>query len=184
MDRTELQNLISSGLSVQAIGERLGVSHATVRYWMAKHGLTTARGQQWRASFAARGESARDGICEKHGPTRFVRRDSGFRCEQCRSEAVTKRRRALKRRLVEEAGGACVLCGYDRSTAALQFHHVDPSQKSFTIAGAGMTRSLAKARAEAAKCVLLCGNCHAEVEVGFRRLPFSNPASGGDADPR
>jgi len=34
----------------------------------------------------------------------------------------------------------------------------------------GVTRSLARAKAEAEKCVLLCANCHAEVESGVRSL--------------
>jgi hypothetical protein len=31
----------------------------------------------------------------------------------------------------------------------------------------GVARSLVRARAEARKCVLLCANCHAEVEAGM-----------------
>ena len=50
---------------------------------------------------------------------------------------------------------------------ALEFHHVNPSSKSFAIAPGGVTRSLDAARSEAAKCVLLCANCHAEVEAGL-----------------
>jgi hypothetical protein len=73
--------------------------------------------------------------------------------------------------LVEEAGGACVLCGYDRSLAGLHFHHVDRTQKAFALSHQGVTRSLVAARAEAEKCVLLCSNCHAEVEVGAAQLP-------------
>jgi 5-methylcytosine-specific restriction endonuclease McrA len=69
---------------------------------------------------------------------------------------------------VEEAGGCCRLCGYDRCVSALQFHHLNPAEKSFTLSNAGFTRSIAKARAEASKCVLLCANCHAEVEAGLR----------------
>ena len=76
-------------------------------------------------------------------------------------------RRRTKRKLVEEAGGRCALCGYSRCMAALQFHHLDPSQKEFSLSVRGITRSIEKLRAEAAKCVLLCSNCHAEVEVGF-----------------
>jgi hypothetical protein len=53
---------------------------------------------------------------------------------------------------------------------ALHFHHVDPRQKSFQLGVAGLTRSLAAMRAEAAKCVLLCSNCHAEVEGGIVSL--------------
>jgi len=81
---------------------------------------------------------------------------------------------------VEEAGGACVLCGYSRTLAALHFHHLDPAAKSFALAARGVTLSLAAARAEAAKCVLLCATCHAEVELGVKRLPFS-PMTRGEA---
>ena len=69
--------------------------------------------------------------------------------------------------MIEEAGGRCLLCGHDRKMAALQFHHVDPTTKLFTLRN-GDTRSLKRMRAEAAKCILLCANCHAEVESGFR----------------
>jgi hypothetical protein len=83
---------------------------------------------------------------------------------------VTARRRRVKRALVEEAGGRCVLCGYDRFPGALQFHHVDPATKSFALSVQGVARSLEKARAEAAKCVLICANCHAEVEGGLATI--------------
>ena len=53
---------------------------------------------------------------------------------------------------------------------ALQFHHLDPSQKEFGVSGRGVTRAIAKARAEAKKCFLLCANCHAEVEAGVTAL--------------
>ena len=80
------------------------------------------------------------------------------------------RRRRIKRQLIEEAGGGCILCGYDRFPGALQFHHLDPAQKSFALSVQGVARSLEKARAEAAKCVLMCANCHAEVEGGLATI--------------
>ena len=83
---------------------------------------------------------------------------------------MTARRRRVKQILIEEAGGCCVLCGYDRYPGALQFHHVDPGQKAFALADKGMARALDKARAEARKCVLICGNCHAEVEGGVSTI--------------
>ena len=109
-----------------------------------------------------------------HGATTFIRRgDGAWRCLKCRSAAVSERRRHVKRVLVEEAGGCCTQCGYAGSLAALQFHHVDPATKRFAIAARGVTRSLATAREEAAKCVLICANCHAEVEAGERALALS-----------
>jgi hypothetical protein len=83
----------------------------------------------------------------------------------------------VKERLVEEAGGCCVACGYDAYAGALQFHHVDPSQKRFGLARGGLTRPWREVVLEARKCVLLCGNCHAEVEAGLLEvtLPADTP---------
>jgi len=113
------------------------------------------------------------GICATHGEVEFVQRaDTGtWRCVPCRAEAVTDRRRRVKAILVAEAGGACTVCGYNRCLAALQFHHLRRDEKQFALGRKGVARSLDKARAEARKCVLLCANCHAEVETGVLRLP-------------
>ena len=92
-----------------------------------------------------------------------------------------KWRRKVKRLLVREAGGGCAICGYDRHVGALEFHHIDPSTKTFGLSLYGITRSLKELRSEAAKCILLCGNCHAEVEAGFTSLP--RRYSSGDASP-
>jgi hypothetical protein len=115
----------------------------------------------------------KQGICSVHGEVEFVQRgDTGtWRCVPCRAQAVTDRRRRVKAMLVEEAGGSCITCGYDRCLAALQFHHVDPETKLFSLGRQGVARSLEKAQAEARKCVLLCANCHAEVEAGVLGLP-------------
>jgi ribosomal protein L30E len=52
---------------------------------------------------------------------------------------------------------------------------VDPAEKEFGLARHGVTRSLDRARVEAAKCVLLCANCHAEVESGMAALAAAAP---------
>jgi hypothetical protein len=89
---------------------------------------------------------------------------------RCRWEAVARRRRKVKATLVREAGGECRQCGYSRCVEALHFHHVDPATKIFSIGSRGLTRSLDVLRTEAAKCALLCANCHAEVEAGIVTL--------------
>src|SRR5262249_49175277 len=61
--------------------------------------------------------------------------------------------------------------GYDRCLRALTFHHRDPSQKVFPLDARNCAnRSEGVLAGEAAKCDLLCANCHAEVEEEFRRL--------------
>jgi hypothetical protein len=91
-------------------------------------------------------------------------------CKRCVGEAVTRRKQKLKRILVDEAGGCCAVCGYDRCIVNLTFHHVDPSQKIFAMSMA-VGRSIAAFREEAEKCVLVCANCHGEIEAGLIESP-------------
>jgi hypothetical protein len=76
----------------------------------------------------------------------------------------------MKRLLVKESGGCCAVCGYDRSVVNLQFHHVDPARKRFAMSMA-TGKALATYREEAAKCVLVCANCHGEIEAGLIPSP-------------
>ena len=64
--------------------------------------------------------------------------------------------------LIAYKGGKCERCGYDKSSRALEFHHLNPSEKDFGISKV-LTRSIQSLKEEADKCVLLCSNCHAEI---------------------
>ena len=85
--------------------------------------------------------------------------------------AVTKRRRILKARAVKTMGGACMLCGYNKHQGVLEFHHIDPLTKSFSVSGGGFSRSWTSILSELRKCILLCANCHREVGLGITDLP-------------
>ena len=74
---------------------------------------------------------------------------------------------------VEYKGGCCSICGYDGCIEALEFHHIDPSEKDFGISSKGYTRSWERVKEEIDRCVLLCANCHREVH-------FKIAASTGD----
>jgi hypothetical protein len=63
-----------------------------------------------------------------------------------------------------------MICGYD-VPIALEFHHRDRKSKEFGLAARGMTRSYESLCEEASKCLLLCSNCHAQVEAGILRPP-------------
>ncbi|MFA4942989.1 MAG: hypothetical protein WC564_05130 [Patescibacteria group bacterium] len=84
--------------------------------------------------------------------------------------AVKKRRKDIRRMAVEYKGSACNLCGYKRCLKALEFHHLDSSEKDFGISNKGYTRSWEKVREEIDKCILLCSNCHREVHDGITQL--------------
>jgi transposase len=167
--REDLESLVGAGMSSAQIAEVVGLSKTTVRHWLREFGLQTEWAERRHASKERQHELVLR--CARHGLTPFRRRrEGGYRCAKCRSEAVARRRRKVKQVLVDDAGGRCRLCGYDRSVAALEFHHLVPAEKSFSLSHRGVARSLEKARAEAKKCALLCANCHAEVEAGLIKL--------------
>jgi 5-methylcytosine-specific restriction endonuclease McrA len=86
-------------------------------------------------------------------------------------KAVQRRREKVRLMAVSHQGGRCQICGYDRCIEALEFHHLDPTQKDFGISNKGYTRSWEKVKGEIEKCILLCANCHREVHAGKLQLP-------------
>jgi transposase len=169
--RDELERLLQLGMSLREIAKEMDRSSTTIRYWMRKYDLKPAPHRHHRPEDGRRQTTL---SCRQHGRTSFVLEGRGsYRCKRCRMERVARRRREIKRTLVEEAGGRCVLCGYDKHLEALQFHHLDPRQKEFHLGQGGVSRSMARCREEARKCALLCANCHAEVEAGKTVMPLN-----------
>lgn len=158
VDLERLRELLDEGVSIRSIAEKLGAGYSTVRYWIRRLDLETDRMVRRREGAVAKKAGLRKAYlrCPQHGHTLFFARpEGGFRCARCNTAAVSERRRAVKRLLVEEAGGRCAICGFSEHPAALQFHHRDPSQKEFHLGQKGHSRSLARMREEAEKCVLL-----------------------------
>lgn len=76
-----------------------------------------------------------------------------------------QRLRGLKRKLylIEQRGGCCEQCGYNKNIAAFDFHHKDPSKKNFKLDIRKLGNiSMKKLLFEFEKCELLCANCHRE----------------------
>lgn len=75
----------------------------------------------------------------------------------------TERRRTYKQNIIDVMGGACVCCGYNRCNRALQLHHLNPEDKNFGISDKTYF-AWNKLEAELKKCILVCSNCHMEIE--------------------
>ena len=110
IERAQLAELVVAGLTTGELATILECSTSTIRYWLRKHGLKAARARR-ELVVSAIGEVF--GECARHGHVRFAQRrsDGCYRCVKCRSADVARRRRRVKAQLVEEAGGACRLCG-------------------------------------------------------------------------
>jgi transposase-like protein len=168
--REEVERLLAEGASIAKIARTLERSESSVKHWLDKWGLRTSQSVRRERAVEARraGLAMTKLVCRHHGLTDFWLEGRGsYRCLKCRGEWVARRRRKVKQILVAEAGGECRICGYDRCVTALQFHHLDPETKNFTLSYRGLTRSIAEMRSETAKCILVCANCHAEVEAGI-----------------
>jgi len=158
IEQERLAALVEAGMTIAEIAAEVGLSKATVRHWLRKYGLRTQNGVGTRAPGV--GSAAREAgqlhielECSRHGATEFILEGRGrYRCKRCRVESVVRHRRKVKAQLVAEAGGCCRICGYDGYIGALEFHHIDPSEKLHEVSKYGVTLSLDAARTEAAKC--------------------------------
>ena len=84
-------------------------------------------------------------------------------------ETIKTYRQKRKTDLIYIMGGKCQICGYNKCEAALEFHHCNSNEKDFNLSN-GNCRSLEKDLREARKCILLCANCHREVEYNNLKL--------------
>lgn len=66
-----------------------------------------------------------------------------------------------KQKLVDYKGGCCSICKYKESLNSLHFHHLDPNEKDLNISKSN--KSFDNLKYEVDKCILVCGNCHAEI---------------------
>ena len=122
-DPVAVTALAERGHSLKRIADELGTSPRAVSRCMRKLGITGMRSRRAATVRQARAEGRRSAMldCPKHGHTEFWIGEKVIRCRRCNATGVANRRRKLKEILVEEAGGSCRLCGYDRSPAALEF---------------------------------------------------------------
>lgn len=119
-------------------------------------------------------------ICEICGAEFETKSATRIYCYECSGDSTrsiyetrkhqkTILRRSMKLQGIKMLGGKCSMCGYDRCIDALEFHHVNPSEKEFKL-GSGNTMSWQEYKAELSKCILVCSNCHKEIhyEMGYK----------------
>lgn len=149
------------------LGSILGVSKSVVYCQRTKRNI---------AAFGHTSNEGSERTCIHCGRIYKYGRRTGSSLKACNSCVSNRCRFDVKERAVKYKGGKCAECGYSRCLQALDFHHLDPSQKDFSIAGSH-NRSWEKIKAELDKCICLCKNCHAEVHAGIRKIKVDVIAS-------
>ena len=76
-----------------------------------------------------------------------------------REKIYQKKKYEKINKLKQESG--CIKCG-DKRYYVLNFHHLDPNIKNFSISDAVKRISKERLKEEIDKCIILCSNCHDE----------------------
>jgi hypothetical protein len=90
------------------------------------------------------------------------KKKTGHTLTKCNSCMANKNRLELKAKINTYKQKGCSICGYNKNTAALQFHHLNPKEKDFEISS-NMCRKWKTIEQEIAKCIVVCANCHIEL---------------------
>lgn len=158
MDKALLEGFLAQGMSLDAIGERMGKHPSTVSYWLKKHGLTAVGAARHTPKGRIDPDRLRDLI------------DSG----------------ASIRDIAEKTGAGYSTIRYWLGRLGLETAGSTRRQERDSARKAGLKRAYlrcrkhghtacferpARMRAEARKCILLCANCHALVEAGVASVP-------------
>lgn len=188
MKYDELKDCLDKNLSIREISKKSKKSFTSIRYWMKKHGLKAnfksfKDGHDYSDKQKIIGDTRYCPTCKNYKKfdefyTRRKNQCSGW-CRSCVSHQTIERGRKLKNECVKYKGGKCQKCGYNKCQAALDFHHINPNEKNFSICKKyGCRKFNDTIKKELDKCILLCANCHREEhweirEVGLEPTTFT-----------
>jgi hypothetical protein len=83
-------------------------------------------------------------------------------------QRIINRKNRIREWILEyKSGLVCICCG-EKTTACLDFHHLDQSKKEKSL-GFARNQGWGKERIlkEMKKCIVLCSNCHRKLHAGL-----------------
>lgn len=175
----KIESLYSEGNSLNLISKDLNISKATVSYYINKAGLSrysmpviitetllNKMQEDYDSGLTLTEISKKYKIAlgrlqeiKRHLPKNL----SGY-------EILKSRRCRIKEELIKHKGGKCEVCGYNKCLSALEFHHLNPKEKDFSIAQTTTYKNMDLLKSEIDKCILVCANCHREIHAGLVNL--------------
>ena len=181
--RNQVINLRKEGKTYQEIVEITGVGKGSISNICKENGL----GQKIIELTPEKIKEAQE-LYDKIGNIKKVAKEIGISFDRLRNVIVSKtitpkssyenlktHRKKIKEELIAYKGGECQLCHYNKCSASLDFHHLDPNEKDFGISQNNTYRNIDKMKQEVDKCILVCANCHREIHY-----KLSNPEYDSD----
>lgn len=74
-------------------------------------------------------------------------------------------RQLIKQWSLDYKGNKCQICGYNKCSEALDFHHRNSNEKEFSLSSRDIKLDWEEIKKELDKCDLLCSNCHREIHA-------------------
>ena len=71
-------------------------------------------------------------VCQKYYVYSKRKSNSTIRCNSC---YVKEHRKKMKEKYILLKEGKCIICGYNKCHMSMDFHHVNPAEKKFSISG-------------------------------------------------
>ncbi len=174
--KDKIIELRNEGKSYDEISKELKISKSTIGYHCKRYGMNDI-GKLKKVNDLDINEIKK--YCENHSIKeasdkfnlsistikRYKNKSDKLREDNRNSRNVIEWRRRVKIKLVEYKGNNCEICGYNKCITSLEFHHLNPEEKDFTISG--KTNSFEKLKSEVDKCILVCRNCHGEIHFNL-----------------
>ena len=178
MEKETLFNLTEQGLSIHQIALNLKKSKTSIRYWLAKFKLKTKNLNPKELKLLPKFKSV-EKKCSRCNSIKlsseFYNRRQGADfspyCKICTIEQTLERQRNFKIKCVEYKGEKCQICSYNKYVGALEFHHLNPSEKDFSISNVKLYSFSDTIKKELDKCILVCSNCHREIHANIIVVP-------------
>jgi hypothetical protein len=79
-------------------------------------------------------------------------------------------RQRIKQEFVNSFGNKCCVCKKSYPIVVYDFHHIDPNDKKFSISK-GWVQNNGQLLEEIMKCVMVCSNCHRQINAGTKHVP-------------
>jgi hypothetical protein len=177
MEYSVLKSLVDEKISAREISKITDKSLTTIRYWLKKYNLETVfksfKEEPYNTVDRIDGKPTQN--CSKCGIS--LNEETGYwrsskkvwlaNCKKCHNSYNADRWKNNKKKAVEYKGGKCERCGYNKCIDALEFHHIDPSQKDKNF-GNMKLRKWEDQKKELDKCICVCSNCHREIHSELR----------------
>jgi hypothetical protein len=178
MDYSTLKSLVDSKMSIREISKITNKGSTTIRYWLKKYDLKTEN-KSFKEGYVLNPILKVDGrpvqycskcsilLTEETGYWRSSKKIWQANCKKCHNKYSVERWQNNKKRAVEYKGGKCERCGYDKCVDALEFHHINPTQKDKNFVNIKI-RKWETQKNELDKCICVCANCHREIHAELR----------------